>query len=239
MILLETGVYCSVLSDPGVPDGEQIVWRVTKDDSEPEFSTITWRVSEWHGKPVYEITLDSDERKHGKYIIDKSDLRLIQAHVLRDTEDGISEVNVVTDDEYQYLIHNFKNKVKDERIDRYPDSYDGMVLPFSLRGFPFGKRGQVELRITPPFKPTLPTWAWKMWKSYVRSLGVEKVTVPAGTFDCYKLEIAASSGIIRRFTSKYYIWFAKEPPHHFVKFQRENGSGITELVEISCPYRGE
>ena len=71
---------------------------------------------------------------------------------------------------------------------------------------------------------------WKMWKSYARFLGEEKVTVPAGTFDCYKLKIAASGGLIRRFTSRYYFWFAKEPPHHFVKY--EDGKRVTELMEI-------
>ena len=227
-----TEVYCSVLSDPGISNGEQTVWRAIKRDREPEFSTVTWRIKNRNGEPVYEITVDSDERKQAKYIIGKSDLRLIWAYILRDTEDGESEATITVNDENQYLTHNYKNKREDAEIKHYPNGYNGITLPFSLRGFPFGRQEEVELRITPPFKPSLPTWTWKMWKSRVSSLGIERVTVPAGTFDCHKLEIEASSGLIRRFTSKYYTWFTEEPPHYFVKYQRKGGTSVTELMEI-------
>lgn len=234
IILLETEVFCSVLSDPGIQNGEQIVWRATRRDRKPEFSIITWYVKDKDGKPVYEITADSGERKQAKYIIAKSDLRLIRAYILRSTEDGKSEATITVDDKHQYLIHNFKNKRKDEEIKNYPDGYNGIILTFSLRGFPFGKQDEIKLKLTPPFKYNLPIWAWKMWKSYAKLLGVEKVTVPAGTFDCYKLEIGASGGLVGRFTSKYYLWFTKEPPHYFVKYLREGGKSVTELMEIRC-----
>ncbi len=234
IILLETEVFCSVLSDPGIQNGEQIVWRVTVRDREPKFSTITWYVKDRDGNPIYEITEDSGERKQAKYIIGKSDLRLIRAYILRSTDDGKSEAAITVDDKHQYLIHNFKNKRKDEEIKNYPDGYNGIILAFSLRGFPFGKQDEIKLRLTPPFKYSLPIWTWKMWKSYAKFLGVEKVTVPAGTFDCYKLEIGASSGLIGRFTSKYYFWFTKDPPHYFVKYLRKGGKSVTELMEIRC-----
>lgn len=231
-ILLNAKVQGFILSDPGVTDGEQIVWRVTKSDKEPALSTIMWRVKDRDGKPVYEITTDSGKRKQAKYIIDKSDLRLIWAHILRDTESGKSEVTIEVRDEHQYLVHDFRNKREDGKIRHYPDGYNGMILGFSLRGFPFGKQKAVELRTTPPFKPGIPLWAWRMWKSDVRFLGEEKVTVPAGTFDCYKLEVAPSDGLIRQFTSQYYFWFTKDPPHRFVKYQDRDGKSVTELIEI-------
>ena len=229
-ILSEAKAPGSIFSDPGVPDGEQTIWRVTKRDSEPELSTITWRVKDRDGKPVYEITEDSGERKQAKYNIDRCDLRLIWGHIVRDTEDGKSEATVEVRDEYQYLIHNFKNRQKDKKIEHYPNGYNGMILSFSLRGFPFGKQNEVKLRITPPFSPGRPLWVWRMWESYAKLLGEEKVTVPAGTFDCYKLEVAASGGLIKQFTSEYYFWFAKEPPHLFVKYEDEKR--VTELMEI-------
>jgi hypothetical protein len=235
LILLGTEVCCSVLSDPGIPDGEQTVWRATKRDSEPELSTVTWRIKDRNGEPVYEITVDSGERKQAKHIIDKSDLRLIWAYVLRDTEDGESEATITVNDENQYLTHNYKNRRENTEIKNYRNGYNGITLPFSLRGFPFGRQEEVELRITPPFKASLPIWIWRMWKSHARSLGIERIIVPAGTFDCYKLEIEASGGLIRRFTSKYYTWFTKEPPHYFVKYQREGGTSVTELMEIRSP----
>ncbi len=232
-ILLETGASCSVLKDPGVPDGEQIVWRVTKEkDDGISFATITWHIENRDGKPVYEVTEDAGERKQAKYIIDKSDLRLIWAHVVRETDDGKSEATIEVRGDRQYLVHNYDSKSKDKKIDHELDGYNGMSLGFCLRGFPFKSETEVRLKLTPPFRPGIPLWAWKMWKSYVKLLGEEKVTVPAGTFDCYKLEVAASGGLIRRFTSEYYFWFTKEPPHRFVRYQDDDGKAITELMEI-------
>lgn len=222
----------AVLSDPGVPDGEQIVWRWTRPDDKPTLSIVTWRVKDVKDRCVYEISVDSGERKQGKYIIDKSDLRLIRADVAENVKEGKYKVTIEVRDGNQYLIQEFKNKRKEKNTECHSDGYDGIALPFSLRGFPFGKRNEVKLRITPPFKPGVPFWAWRMWESYAKFLGEEKVTVPAGSFDCYKLEVAASGGLIKRVTSKYYFWFKKEPPHHFVKYQDEDGVNVTELMEI-------
>ncbi len=222
----------SVLTDPGVPDGERIVWRTSKRDSEPEFTTVTWRTKNSDGRPVYEITAVTGERKQAKYVIDRGDLRLIWCRVLRNTEDGKSEVVIDVKDGYQHLIHDFKNKRKEKKIEHKPDGYNGSIVPFSLRGFPFGEQDELRLRLTPPFIPKTPLWIWRMWKSRARFLGEESVTVPAGTFDCYKLELAASGGLIKYFTTKYYLWYAKASPHHFVKYQDKDRETVTELMEI-------
>jgi len=231
-ISLSVEAFGSVFSDPGIPDGEQIVWRAIRPNRGPRLSTVTWCIKDRDGKPVYEITVDSGERKQGKYIIDKSDLRLIWVNVVEQTDEGESEVTIEAIGDHQYLVHNFKNKRKEEKRENYPDGYNGICLVFSLRGFPFGKQKEVNLRLTPAFYPGMPLWAWRMWKSYTRFLGEEKVTVPAGTFDCYKLEVAASGGIIKRLTSIYYFWYTKDPPHRFVKFQDKDEENITELMEI-------
>jgi len=234
LIAISLGVEASgsVFSDPCIPDGEQIVWRSIRPNRGPMLSTVTWHIKARDGNPVYEITTDSGDRKQGKYIVGKSDLRLVWVNVVEQTEEGESEVTIQAIGDHQYLVHDFKNKRKEEKRETYPDGYNGICLVFSLRGFPFGKQQEVNLRLTPAFYPGIPLWAWRMWKSYARFLGEEKVTVPAGTFDCYKLEVAASGGIIKRFTSKYYFWYTKEPPYRFVKFQDKDAENVTELMEV-------
>lgn len=233
---LNTGAYGSLFSDPNIPDGEQIVWRVTSQEEETKFSTITWRVKERGGDPVYEISLES-ARKKGIFFINRSDMRMVYAHVLEETEKGDSELTVEFRIRCQYLLHKFRNKkgkIKEDskQIDSPPNGYNGLVYVFSLRGFPFGKQDEIDLKITPGFFPRMPLWVWKMWDSYTKFLGEERITVPAGTFDCYKLEMAASGGLIKRFTSTYHFWYMKEPPHQFVKFQDEDAKKVTELMEI-------
>ena len=228
----EADAFDPILTDPDVPNGEQTVWRATRSDEDPEFSTFTWSAGDFDGNPAYEITMDSGERKQARYVIDRGDLRLIYSHILRNTEKGRSEVTVEVKGGYQYLVHDLMGKRYGKRIEHHPDGYNGMILAFSLRGFPFGRQKEVELRATPPFKPKTPLWMWKMWKTYARLLGEERVTVPAGSFNCYKLEVAASGGLVKRITSQYHFWFTKEPPHRFVKYQDKDGKTVTELLEI-------
>lgn len=233
VVLLTTEAYGYVLKDPGIPDGEQIIWRVTEAGEARGPSIITWRTGDIDGKPVYEITMDGGERKQARYIIRRADMRLIEAQVSRNTEEGRSTVSITLEDDCQYLVCTEESeKTKKKKIDCSLDGYDGTVLPFSLRGFPFETQKDVKLKITPPFRPGIPFWAWRMWKSKVQFLGTEVVTVPAGTFDCYKLRLEASGGLIKRLTSAYYFWFTKEPPYQFVKYQDEDGKAVTELMEI-------
>jgi len=233
MILPVMRAYSSVLKDPGIPDGEQIVWRLTRDGKPTPPSIITWHVGDIDGRPVYEITTVSGERKQAKYVIDKADMRLIEAQVSRNNEKGKSKISIVIEGNRQCLtcIEDGK-KPKEKRIECFQDGYNGVVLPFVLRGFPFAAQKKVKLKLTPPFKPGIPFWAWRMWKSYAKYLGTETVTVPAGTFDCHKLEVGASGGLIKRVTSKYYFWYAKEPPYQFVKYQDEDAKAVTELMEM-------
>lgn len=229
----------SALRDPGVLDGEQIVWRWTNQEKGQVLSIMTWNIKNSNQNPVYEINLNSGNRKQAKYVIDKSDLRLVFADVSEEVKDGRYNLTIETRDGCQYLTNKFKGKLNKKDIKNHSDGYDGIILPFSLRGFPFGEKKDLEIHITPPFKPDVPLWAWKMWKAYAKFLGEEKVTVPAGTFDCYKLELGASGGLIKRFASEYYFWFAKEPPHHFVKYQDKDGKNVTELMEIRSKGRSK
>jgi hypothetical protein len=239
VIVLAIGVYGSVLSDPGIPDGEQIVWQVTKEGRKTTPSVITWKAGDINGKPIYEVTTDAGEKKQARYVIDRANMRLIEAQVSRNNKDGKSEVIIKAGDDCQYLVcTEGSKKPKNKKIDCSLDGYDGTALPFSLRGFPFETQKEVEMKITPPFKPGVPYWAWRMWKSYAKLLGTEEVTVPAGTFDCYKLKVGASGGLIKRFASNYYFWFTKEPPHQFVKYQDEDGKNVTELIEIRSSGEG-
>ena len=232
-VSLEHKALASIFSDPNVPDGEQILWRVTKQGKEPVFSTITWNTENRDDRPVYRITTDSGERKQAEYIIDRADLRLMYARIQRNNEKGKSDIIIKISGNDQYLTCDFNGERKEAKIEHPLNGYNGILIAFSLRGFPYGRQDEVKLKITPPIKPTLPSWVWKMWKSYVKLLGVETITVPAGTFECYKLAVGSSSSFIKRFTSEYYVWFAKKPPHHFVKYQDKDGESSTELIEIT------
>ncbi|MBD3183824.1 hypothetical protein GF312_16185 [Candidatus Poribacteria bacterium] len=232
-------MFCSsirsdVLNDPNVPDGETFVWRWVREGEEPQLSLVKWSVSEWEGKPVYKITSDSGNTKHAEYILNKSDMQLLYFYIIRTDKEHPYEVTMKAKEDKLYLEANIEGDKKDKDIDRKPDGYNGIMLAYCLRGFPFGKKEEIELHITPPFSNKLPLWAWKMWGAYAKVVAEEKVTVPAGTFDCYKLEVGASGGIIGRLTSEYYFWYEKTAPYRFIRYQEKDGKSYTELMELRC-----
>ena len=65
-------------------------------------------------------------------------------------------------------------------------------------------------------------------------VGRERVSVPAGTFDCYKVELRPTglTGVVARLIMpNIYMWHTEAAPHFWVKFQgAEGGPGSREIV---------
>jgi hypothetical protein len=53
--------------------------------------------------------------------------------------------------------------------------------------------------------------------------GRERVTVPAGTFECRKVELQVELGkvlsVLRPVLPKLYVWFTEAPPHHWIRYE--------------------
>ena len=68
-----------------------------------------------------------------------------------------------------------------------------------------------------------------IWTTYqtpsatVTVVGTENVNVPAGSFDCYKLEVTVSGTTI-------YVWYAEAAPHHLVKYQKGDSMILLEAL---------
>ena len=182
LMLFCKNVFGSAFSDPEVPDGEQIIWRTTKQGGKSFLSTVTWRIRTVDDEQLYEINVDSIEQGKAEYVLDKSDLQLIRADIQSKSEEGMSRIKIESKGNRQKLSHDLAGKLREKEIEYEQDSYSVHTLGFSLRGFPFNKQTEVKIKLIPPLKPDVPVWAWKMWDSYVKLLGEEKVTVPAGTF---------------------------------------------------------
>ncbi len=64
--------------------------------------------------------------------------------------------------------------------------------------------------------------------SVIQVAGKEKLTAPAGTFDCYKTTLAAYSGTIKALEHK--LWFSADEHQYLVKY--DSGAAIMELAEV-------
>jgi hypothetical protein len=65
---------------------------------------------------------------------------------------------------------------------------------------------------------------------YLQEIKREEVTVPAGTFDCFKLEMGVG-GMAGVFAAKYryYFWYPVAEPRFLIKYESAGG----DLVELT------
>ena len=70
--------------------------------------------------------------------------------------------------------------------------------------------------------------------------GTERVTVPAGTYECVKLELLVDLkllGWLRPLLPKLYLWYTARPPHHWIRYEGlEDGiKSAKVLIERTSP----
>ncbi len=105
-----------------------------------------------------------------------------------------------------------------------PFAVDGSLLVL-LRSFPFsqGKEWNVFMVDFSGYAITVT----------IRQAGIEKVAVPAGEFECYRIEVVVDIPI---FHPKVTYWLSARKPNFLVKHQGKKGpftpSYITSLVSF-------
>ncbi len=102
---------------------------------------------------------------------------------------------------------------KNATVDVPPDAYDNNSLLAILRGLPFSAGGASS------FTNVVPVNAAQI-KSTATISGQESVTVPAGTFDTYK--VVMSFGGAQQQT----VWYEIASPHRLIKYD----NGTTQFV---------
>jgi hypothetical protein len=94
---------------------------------------------------------------------------------------------------------------------------DAAIL-FRLRAFPFDTDQTIEFLIA--------SFSQFFVRMKVRQTGVETVMVPAGSFECYRLE-ATFEFLVLRFKTAF--WFSKSKPHFLVKYEGRRGLFFTPV----------
>jgi hypothetical protein len=84
------------------------------------------------------------------------------------------------------------------------DAYDNDEILFLFRALPFEEGYQFTYTNTVAATAQMP-------KVTVNITGTEQVEVPAGLFQCWKLELEAAG-------LKQYVWYSVDSPHYLVKY---------------------
>ena len=101
--------------------------------------------------------------------------------------------------------------------------YDNYTVPYILQSFPFDNPAKVSLIL---IMDGIFGWPVGPFGVAVQNVGREMVTVPAGEYDCYKLQLCNPAFE----KSKVHYWYPVEAPSCYIR--REISGSVTELVEI-------
>lgn len=196
--------------DPKIASGEKNTYEVVENGR--FFRTVhTISRKKYKGREVYMVDTDTYHM-----VLEASSLRPIL--IRKTNSDGEIESSIeYTGDRVHFIYPGPKrNKVEEVPEDRY----DLNTILEVVRGFPFEKE-KVEF--------TLVT-SEHIVGAYFEIISNERVTVPAGTFDCYKLKGGISGLIGKVFRKKFLFWVEKKHPHKVIKYKDSSGERLMELV---------
>lgn len=114
----------------------------------------------------------------------------------------------------------------DEVFEADPGVHDPESFAFLLRGYPFGDQDSVA-PIDVLVADANPLFSRPLNLSFsIIPRGEERITVVAGTFDCYKMEMGIA-GLLGYITPSNSFWLLKDDPHLIVKAE-----ALGETVEL-------
>lgn len=154
--------------------------------------------------------------------------------IAREVRDAAGRLIEVQQRELDYMSGSGRVTTTDERTGKSQS-----------RSFPLTTKSigiemlATELRLLPDLKDQLMhfdlvTRDGKIYRMEAKIVGQEQVTVPAGRFDCFKVEMAPTGllGVLAKLVlPKMYMWHTVAAPHFWVKFQGNEGRlGSPEII---------
>ncbi|MDI3280572.1 MAG: DUF3108 domain-containing protein [Bacillota bacterium] len=161
------------------------------------------------GRPVVRITCRAEDGSQTiTMLLEGKGLRPLWVELVR--PDGLLFSQVTYYEQEAHLVE--KPGQKPRAVPITPQTYDQRSLFWALRGYPFARPATVHFDLLMP--------DGKRFRMYVRLAGEEVVTVPAGTFAAYKLEMGPAD--LPRFIAAgflAYFWYSKEERPRFLRYE--------------------
>lgn len=218
LFISSAGLFANPLSDPAIPDGEQIRYKVTKEDE------VSWTTTE--------IRQESDSS--GRYYVISSRSNE------QDAEIYLRNSGLVPFKSYVIKKQNGTEITEEININKMPD-YDNETIAIIglqdlihvLRGFPFQKGKKLDLVF---IGQDGSSEFFSMKIEFVKTVDVE---INGKTYKTHKLKLVpVLSGIMKIVSGlfpKTYLWYSAEKPHYLIKYEGSSGqSSKKQVMEISA-----
>ncbi len=217
-----------VFKNPGLPDKESFTLHEYFD---PKIGYITSKIDidliERDGSKYYSVQVNEGGDYLNRIELNYSDLTTISE----------KRYNLKTNTLEQYYIR------KNDTIHFYDKSkginkiiptnetniYSSFAYFISFRGFPFKIGNSVT------FKTYMYMYG-DVLTMKLKNVAIEKITVKAGTYNCYVLELSVGGWQSLFATDKYYLYFAVAPPHIFVEYKEKiDGTWMPDEIVSHSP----
>jgi hypothetical protein len=198
--------------DPKITSGEKSTYEVIENG---EVSLTNYIISRQpcNDKEIYIVSTQSYQM-----ILESSDLRPIS--IKKTDNNGELKFSIeYSEDRVHFVYPGPKRNVVEEVPE---DRYDIHTVLQVVRGFPFGQE-EAKLTLVMPEHP-------KGVGFYIKIVGNDRVTTPAGVFNCYQLEAGVDGLKGKIFRTKFFFWLEKEPPYRLIKNTDSDGERTVTLV---------
>lgn len=207
-----------VLRDPTIPSGERSVYRLTKRDGSSSTSTHEVSVERQNNLPVYVVRTGTS-----RLVLLKANMTPLVVETL--APNGEVELRLEYSGDRVNFIYPGPRRNKVEKVD--PNRYDVRGIVYIARALPPTGKSRVVL--------TLVTEG-HLLEVYFAQVGSERVTVPAGTFECLLYEAGLTGIKGKLYPKKIRFWVEKTHPYRLVR-QEDDGVSDVRLVELFSSTR--
>ena len=207
--------------DPKITSGEKSTYEIIE-NGKVSLTNYTILRKQNSGKEVYVVCTQSYQM-----ILETSDLRPISIKKTKDNGDLVFSIEYYREygkDRVRFRYPGPKRNVTEEVPE---DRYDLHAVLQSVRGFPLGQK-KAKLTLVMPEHPGGIGF-------YIKIVCSERVTTPAGRFDCYQLEAGVDGLLGRIVKKKFFFWLEKEPPYRLIKQTDSDGERMVTLVDYKIP----
>jgi len=208
--------------DPKFTSGEKSTYEIIENGKVSLMDYVISRKQN-SGKEVYNVCTPSYQM-----VLEASNLRPIS--IKKANNNGNLEFSIQYSEDRVLFVYpgpkrNVPAKVPEDR-------YDIHTVLQAVRGFPFpssggagvGGKQEVKLTLVTPEHPGGVGF-------YIKIVGSEQVTTPAGTFDCYQLEAGVDGLLGKIVKTKFFFWLEKNPPYRLIKNTDSDGERTVTLVD--------
>lgn len=218
-----------VFKNPGISDHELFVIKDFIDNSTGYVDTkIEITLKERNNQKYYTIHVEEGTIFLNEIEVNYNDLTTISEKRIDKRTNSIEEY---FENRGNGVIHFFN---KEKGIDKLYNNTDKNIYSryayfISFRGFPF-ESSKSE---------TFSTYMYEYGDALsmkVTILSKEKVSVKAGTFECYKMELSVAGWLSLFAPYKSYLYFTVDGTHQFIKYEEKSDNGgwnVDELIKVN------